>query len=338
MTLAGVWENDYGSRMTLAVSGDGRVRGIYASTTGSTGEYVVIGCQQAAEPTPRVGQPVALAIAWRSIAGGSADPSWNWSSGLSGQISLRDGEELLVLTHALVASSGFPGLCDAGTHIDRLTYRRVADRPAETLDGPGLPAPQANPLSGTWRSSDDTTLLMIEVHPCCGNLVGRAQGKLMLNGGIWRIDGVTDINALRVGLALQSTGIAALPGGARDAAIAFAGCLDLQHGELTLLGLSSQSTPPAATYVQTAVMQRTFRRLGDVEEFDKLSSARSPASMFLEGDRRNPDDSARPAGCAPPSFGTGSRRSRRPRSRPRPNLTAVIRATATAEAAAPAID
>ena len=48
MTVAGIWVNEYGSRMTLASRGDG-IFGLYESTTGSVGKYLVTGWQLDAE-------------------------------------------------------------------------------------------------------------------------------------------------------------------------------------------------------------------------------------------------------------------------------------------------
>ena len=81
MTVAGVWENEYGSRMILAVeekpAGSGAIWGVYESTTGSTGRYLVTG-RRGGTASGGNGQPLALAIAWRSVGGDPADPSWHW--------------------------------------------------------------------------------------------------------------------------------------------------------------------------------------------------------------------------------------------------------------------
>jgi len=271
MTLAGVWRNDYGSRMSLDVDGD-LIFGTYSSTTGSTGTYGVVGRQQAVDPTSALGQAAALAIAWRSIVPGPADNSWHWSSALSGQLSLEDGRESLVLTHALVASSGFPGLCEAGTHLDKLAYRRVADRPAEPLARPDLSAPRADPVCGVWRSADGAMRLTIRVYAGPGNLFGWVRGELEMNGGLYTIDGVTDIDAGPAGLARQSIGLVALAGNGDGPAIAFAGCLDPRKGILNLLNLSSRPTAPDATYVQTTAAHQSFRRVGVGEAIAKSTA------------------------------------------------------------------
>lgn len=268
MTLNGVWQNEYGSQMSLTVYGGNLVYGTYSSSTGSTGKYMVIGYQQAADPTPAAGQAVALAIEWHSIAGGSGDPSWNWSSGLSGQLSIQNGKESLVLAHAMVASSDFPGLCKAGTYIDKLTYARVSAKAEDLPARPDLAAPMADPLVGTWQSTDGSVALQIQVYPYSPALFGWVEGQLWLNGIVCPIEGVCDINAQSSGLALESTGITALPNSAGGPAIAFAGCLNFQNGALTLLDLASLSTAPDASYIQTTATQLTFKRIGDVDAFD----------------------------------------------------------------------
>lgn len=273
MTLSGVWQNEYGSQMSLSVSGSNLVIGNYTSSTGSTGKYMVIGYQQTANPTPSAGQAVALAIEWHSIVAGQGDPSWNWSSGLSGQISIQNGKEALVLAHAMVASSDFPGLCSAGTYIDKLTYFRIADAPEEAVAKPEPSAPLADPMVGTWQTADGSAALLIQVYPYPNNLFGWVEGKLALNGGVCAIEGVTDINATSGGLSLQSTGITALPSSAGGPAIALAGCLNLQNGVLTLLDLASLSTAPNATYIQTTATQLIFKRVGDVDVFEGLVSS-----------------------------------------------------------------
>jgi hypothetical protein len=258
MTLAGVWENEYGSRMRLATRGD-RIAGTYASTTGSTGSYRVVGRARPGAATPARGRPVALAIAWRSIAHGPADESWHWASGLAGQLCIADGAPALILSHALVASTDFPGLAAAGTYLDKLVYRRIGDAADAALDPPDPGPPAADPLAGAWRSDDGAMRLAIAVHRRPGDPSGQVRGDLRAHGGACAIDGVADGEAAP---ARRSAALVALPGDADGPAIVLAGCLDRRTDVLTLLDLSSRSTPADAAYLQTMVTQRTFRRLG----------------------------------------------------------------------------
>lgn len=262
MTVQGLWQNEYGSQMSLNVYSGGMVFGTYRSSTGSTGKYYVVGWQQPTEPTTAAGQPVALAIEWHSISGGQGDASWNWTSGLSGQISIENNAQQLVLAHAMVASSDFPGLCKAGTYIDKLIYTRVSGGEADAMDKPPAGAAlAADPLAGTWRSDDGTVVLTLQVQPSTDNMFGWVSGQVRTGGGTFQIEGMTDINARSSGLYLQSTSITALTpvGGV----VAYAGTLDLRTGVLTVLNLGSGATSADATYVQTTAGQSTFRRIAD---------------------------------------------------------------------------
>jgi hypothetical protein len=262
MTVQGLWQNEYGSQMSLNAYPGGLVFGTYSSSTGSTGKYYVVGWQQAAEPTTAAGQPVALAIDWHSITGGQGDASWNWTSGLSGQLSIQTGAQQLVLAHAMVASSDFPHLCKAGTYIDKLIYQRVSDVAPDAPKKPeGGAAAAADPLAGAWQSSDGAVVMMLQVQPTTDNIFGWVSGKIQAGGSTFLVEGVTDINARSSGLYLQSVSITALtPTGG---VVAYGGTLDLRSGALTLLALNSGATAASATYVQTTAGQLSFRRIAD---------------------------------------------------------------------------
>jgi Avidin family len=259
MSLAGVWKNEYGSTMTLSLANANLVTGTYQSSTGSTGTYEVVGYQTSANPTPSAGQAVSLAIDWHSVVQGPPDNSWHWVSGLSGQISIQNGVEQLVLAHALVASIDFPGLAAAGTYIDKLIYHRVSASASQSTipSGKAVPA-AADPLVGSWFAMDGTALLIQSVVPYPGNAFGWIFGKMTWKGGPSLIYGVTDINAASGGLNLQSVSIVGLPSDAGGPAISLSGTLDLNRGMLTLLNLQSQSTAPGNSYVQTLVSTKEF--------------------------------------------------------------------------------
>lgn len=252
MSVQGIWVNSYGSTMDLIVN-DNYINGIYRSSTGSTGVYFLLGYQQQSDPTPSKGQAVALAISWHSIEPGPPDPSWHWTSGLSGQLSIQKEGPTLVLAHAMVASDAFPNLAPIGTYIDKLTYTRKAERPdkAVAVSVPQDGASQADPLSGTWRSPDGT-IMVLAVYPYEDGALGWVFGNVRTPAGTFEVSGVTDIHAADHGLQLQSVSLTALLGG-NGLVVAWAGTLDLTSGLLSLLDLSSQSTAPDATYVQTRV-------------------------------------------------------------------------------------
>lgn len=249
MSPSGFWTNEYGSRMELWVQDDGTILGRYASSTGSTGEYAVCGHAVAGAAGPERGQPLALAISWHSIVPGPADPSWDWCSGLSGQISLRDGAPVMVLTHALVASSDFPGLAQAGTHIDRLTYHRIGDAgsppapPTSVESGDG-------PLSGTWREADGAEI-DLRLFPDAGS--DRVEGRLRQSGRAVELRGFAGRGPMR-SLALT----ALLPGGE---VMALAGTLPAGYDTMSLIDLTSRATPPDSSYLQTRINGRRFGRV-----------------------------------------------------------------------------
>jgi len=263
MSVAGVWQNQYGSKMTLRMSNPNLVMGTYISSTGSSGTYRVIGWQTNDDPTPQLGQPVCLAIEWHSIVQGPPDNSWHWVSGLSGQINIVSGKEQLVLAHALVASVEFPDFAPAGTYIDKLIYTRVGEEyPGEDTDAPdsNKGAVGADPTIGTWFADDGTMLDIMSVVPSDNNAFGYITGKMTWGGGPSMIYGVTDINATSSGLALQSVSIAGLPSDGGGPAISLSGTLDLSSSTMTLVDLQSTATAPRNSYLQTQVATLIFNK------------------------------------------------------------------------------
>ncbi|HEY0289331.1 MAG TPA: avidin/streptavidin family protein [Pseudomonas sp.] len=253
-TVAGTWKNDYGSVMTLSVSGN-QVSGTYESSTGSSGKYPVTGYQLEAAATPEHGQPIALAIEWHSTGNDPADPSWNWSSGLCGQISITDKAQVLTLSHLLVATSDFPGLADSATYIDKLTYRRVsAEQNLYSAVTHDEPVPDA--LNGTWVATDGS-VLKLSVHACDQHRFGLVRGNLSSVSGDIEVSGFTDINAAASGLSLQSVSLTA----ARESAvISWSGSLDRTNNQLSVMLMSSTPTAATHSYVQTQISALSFKR------------------------------------------------------------------------------
>ena len=258
MSAQGVWINEYGSLMTLAVDAGGSITGTYESTTGSTGKYVVIGHQQPADPTSAGGQALVLAIHWHSIQDGPPDASWHWSSGLSGQISVKEGAETMVLAHALVVTEPFPGFAPMGTYIDKLTYRRVSQEAGQS-EAPHAAGSVSNPLAGRWRSADGT-MLDIKVTPYGSGEFGWISGQISTGTVTAEIAGVTDIKAAHDGLTQQSAAVTARLS-SWGAVVSLSGSLNLTGRVLTMLDLSSAATAPNATYMQTTVSTKTFAPL-----------------------------------------------------------------------------
>ena len=257
-SVAGTWQNEYGSLMTLSVSGQ-NISGVYQSSTGSTGVYEVVGYQMSAAATQSLGQPAALAIEWHSIGEDSIDPSWNWSSGLYGQISLVGTEEVLTLSHVLVASSDFPGLANAGTYVDKLTYRRsVAVQHEVQSTAPPVPQSSKSSLAGTWIASDGT-FLKLYVEETREARFGRVHGSLNLASAQSQISGFTDINAEKTGLSRQSVVITSAH---KNNVLTLCGTLQLKDDVLELMMLTGEPTAPTHAYVQTRISALTFKREG----------------------------------------------------------------------------
>jgi len=254
MSAAGTWKNEYGSIMTLREV-DGGLTGIYQSSTGSVGTYEVRGVQAGNGATAALGQPVALSISWHAVDEAPADPSWHWCSGLSGQISLRDGEEVLVVAHNMVASSDFPGLVKAGSYIDKLTYRR------ESFQAPDLSrcrknVVSGNALTGRWMGADGSTL-ELKVYAASENNLGYVSGRLVRATGTLPVEGFTDLHSARAGIATQSLALVAAGG---EAVLGLSGTLDGVTASLALLEITSESTAPGTSYCQTRMAPLLFNR------------------------------------------------------------------------------
>ncbi|MGQ9371900.1 avidin/streptavidin family protein, partial [Azospirillum sp. A39] len=246
------WINEYGSVMELLQDGDGGIVGLYRSSTGSTGTYLVVGWAVGPAPSAQQGQPVALAIDWRSLDGGGGDPSWHWVSGLGGQRLAGTGgqPDTMPLNHALVATTDFPGLAGPGTYIDKLLYRA---QPAPT----GVPLPDlagdgvsgaGDPVDGLWSCRERPGLgLDIRVTDARYGLV---EGRLTGTGGDRPVRGLTDTRATADGLAKQGLTLTA-PLGASGPALSLAGSLRLADGVVTVTEMTSQGTSPGNAYLQT---------------------------------------------------------------------------------------
>ena len=257
LSAAGTWSNDYGSVMTLSVQGN-RISGTYQSSTGSTGQYEVSGYQMSPVSKQQQGCPVSLAIEWHSVGKGTTDPSWNWTSGLCGQLYRVDDDDTLVLSHLLVATSDFPGLADQGTYIDKLIYRRVTLAPQPLPIEPTPLREIKDRLNGVWLATDGSHL-DLSVHACEHHAFGYVTGRLFSKEGEIEVSGFTDINAHASGLSLQSVSLATLKL-ANASALSLTGSIDLKINILNVLVMASAPTPAGHSYVQTQVKPLTFSR------------------------------------------------------------------------------
>lgn len=258
-SVAGTWKNDYGSVMILSVSGN-QVSGTYQSSTGSTGRYEVAGVQMQSAPGPDINLPVALAIEWSSTGDDPVDPSWNWCSGLSGQLSVTDQGDVLTLTHLLVATSDFPGLADRANYIDKLVYRRIESTHVASNAASVKLLPIENSLAGRWTASDGTTL-ELTVNASSQRRFGNVRGTLCTGRGAENIElfGFTDINAAAGHLSFQSVSLTAAR--VQDSTvISLSGALALEGDVLNLTQLKSLPTVPQNAYLATQLSSSCFTR------------------------------------------------------------------------------
>ena len=243
--------------MTLSVQGN-RISGTYQSSTGSTGEYEVSGYQMPPVTQQEQGCPVSLAIEWHSVGKSTSDPSWNWTSGLCGQLYRVNDDDTLVLSHLLVATSDFPGLADQGTYVDKLIYRRITLVPQPRPKEPTLLREIKDRLSGVWLATDGSHL-DLSVHACEHHAFGYVSGRLFSEVGEIEVTGFTDINAHASELSLQSISLATLKL-AKASALSLTGSIDLKINILNVLVMASAPTSAGHSYVQTQVKPLTFSR------------------------------------------------------------------------------
>ncbi|HLT91119.1 MAG TPA: avidin/streptavidin family protein [Woeseiaceae bacterium] len=258
MSVTGTWTNSYGSVMELQQLVGGMVTGTYQSSTGSTGKYFVVGMANMNDPTPQLGQSVALAIYWRSYEGGPSDPSWHWVSGLSGQLDVSGAQPTIYLMHAMVATCDFPGLADAGTYVDKLVYtpKGALQEPAPKLEI-ASPEAAADPISGIWvcRENPGLALGLALNNPS----VGYVTGNWYTPTGQYPVLAFTDVDAQSAGLPRQ--GLSVTVGlGTAGTCQSMAGSLEFSTGVLTLTVFDSRGTAGDAIYVQTKASQLTFSR------------------------------------------------------------------------------
>lgn len=159
--LAGGWTNAYKSKVRLWTMPTGLLFGTYESTAGATGKYMTYGLVDPALPAVAPGgggQPMALLLNWRAIGSqGASDPSWNYVSGMSGQIICDPtGAPTLQLNHALIASQADGKTILPGAYVDRLQYDRVVGGPADAdpPPTPDFPEPD-NSLLVQWTTDQD---------------------------------------------------------------------------------------------------------------------------------------------------------------------------------------
>lgn len=124
--LLGEWVNSYNSLLTITQQNDdGTLLGIYSSTTGSTGKYIVAGYYFKNPVNKNIA--MTLLISWNSLDGSTKDPSQYWTSSMSG-VFFYDKKEMQILNNIAAASSfGAVQIDQPGVYPETLTFRRKSN-------------------------------------------------------------------------------------------------------------------------------------------------------------------------------------------------------------------
>ncbi len=265
MSFTTPWINSYKSLMKLSQDPvSGMLRGTYASTTGGTGTYDVIGWASLQDATPAAGQTMAISILWRSNDGGKSDPSHE-VSGMAGQAVAMATDENLELIHLFVETNRAttPQL---GFYPDKLIFvpstaneQTVATNAAVSAGQPKKKIKDR--ISGTWsgKTSGGKIKIIFQL-PAAGET--QFTGTIIYkDGSKYPIAGFTDIFAAKPAFTWQGITFSTYvdgPGG--RSCIAMAGYLDLVSNEIHLMRLTAQSTDPGSTWYQTDISQLTLQK------------------------------------------------------------------------------
>lgn len=153
-SLVGKWDNTYGSQLTIkSQTTEGVLIGSYASSTGSTGLYNVVGWTQ--ETAANGNQSIAIAIYWKSITGGTPDPSWHWVSMMTGNVYYdTGGKPTIEFLHAMTTSEVFPAVdvVIPGRYGETLTFT-PSSNVLDDLVTPDREAIPGNPIVAKWQNA-----------------------------------------------------------------------------------------------------------------------------------------------------------------------------------------
>lgn len=258
MAIKGSWINSYGSIMTLDQDpATGILTGTYASTTGGTGTYDVVGCSAIGAAIPSAGETMSVSILWRSNDGGKSDPSHEVSA-MTGQL-VVDTAERLELIHVFVETNPNvppPGL---GVYPDKLVFTPAPARQEVRLAEPETAIAGADLLSGSWFGELDGEVVEISISIPQPNATAIKGVIYYANGTKLPISGFTDIFAGPAGLPWQGVSFCtyADAGGNRNC-MGIAGYLDYSTKLLHLTQLIAQSTANKSTWYQTRLSNGLF--------------------------------------------------------------------------------
>ncbi len=252
--LNGQWKNSYDSQMFLSVDEYGLMKGIYSSTTGSSGEYYIIGnvCPLAEHTDLSKGRNLVISIYWHSINNDDKpDTSWHWVSTYAGQL-MPDGK--IHILNSMVTTTDYPEIeIKIGDYIGPLEFSKVSEQ------GPKIevhvPTPsaleQANPLNGKWKVDNvEANTLTLSVK---NNQHGWVCGTLNYQDEQITMIGFTDVHATNN--ILQSISLSGyLPN--QDTAISLSGSLnnDKKEPVLNVSRWLTRSTTQGNAFLQNDVM------------------------------------------------------------------------------------
>lgn len=249
----GTWQNQYGSKLTL-YEDTGFLQGTYQSSTGSTGEYYVIGFGSRQNPTTQNGVGICLSILWRSFVAGTPDPSWHWVSGFGGQLILQsDGTPNIIFNHDLVATDDFAGVGNVGSYLDKLIYTPYNNtenksHPPKLKDSKKT-SELTDPVNGFWKCKTPALNLKLFLELMDENS-GLLYGSLQLNEENLPVFGFADNKAKADGLKLEGVSFCVATNDGKF--MAFSGWMNMETNELVLLQQISRGTASDIQYMQTS--------------------------------------------------------------------------------------
>lgn len=252
--LSGHWQNSYGSTLDLSVSENGNLIGKYASTTGASGTYPVLGqCQTNASGS---GIGLVLGISWRALDDTKTTPTynntWHWVSTYCGQLTTSGN---LSVINSLVGTTAF-GDTSKGDYVDKLSFDRLSDADAFDQSWACAGDKVDNLLNGYWLLPSGDCALELEVV----SDYGLVQGKVVFaNKSYLAVQGFTDTQTPLSGETpwRQSVTFNVCSG---TQILSFSGYLDISLNQLILTCWQAYGTAPGDEYLQASATAYNFVR------------------------------------------------------------------------------